>query len=85
VLVVEEISDTSAMVVYSIGASQRERIQPMQRRIRASVAGGTMKFKLGTSEVEYMLQPDGTLVGTFTSSGRRISRAYLKRTPAANG
>ena len=82
VLVIEEISDTSAMLVYSIGASVKEGIQPQYRRVRAAVAGSTLKFRLGSNDVDYALQGDGTLVGTFVASGGRVSRAYMKRAPA---
>ena len=79
VLVVEDINDTTAIVVYSVGAFAKEGIQPSYRRVRATVSGATLRFKLGQSAVDYDLRSDGALVGTFEAPTGRISRAYMKR------
>ena len=81
-LVVERIDGSAATVVYANGAmisSQGGGIDPGFRRLQARVQPGKIDFTLPNGAVvNYAMQADGTLAGTYDRSGQ-VSTARLTR------
>jgi hypothetical protein len=84
ILIVESLNASTVNAIYAYGAPSNGdvNITPGWRRIKGTVGPGTLDFVFpnGTT-VNYKLQADGTLAGTYTSKGFSSS-AKMSR-PAA--
>ncbi|MDR6859822.1 hypothetical protein [Variovorax guangxiensis] len=83
VLIVESVDASSATAIYSIGepSDSFTNIQPSWRRVKATVGPGTLEFSFPNgAAVNYKLQADGTLAGTYKSRGFDTT-AKMTRTP----
>ncbi|MDM0073415.1 hypothetical protein QTH90_03425 [Variovorax sp. J2P1-59] len=84
ILIVERIDASGATMVYSTGEPSNTyvNIAPQWRRINAKVGPGTLDYQFPNgATVNYKLQPDGTLAGTYKSRGFDTT-AKLTRAPA---
>jgi hypothetical protein len=81
-LIVERINGSTATVVYATGEPTGNlNFPPAWRRVQVIVGPGTLDYQFPNgATINYKLQSDGTLAGTYTSQGFRTT-AKLTRQP----
>ncbi|MDM0111348.1 hypothetical protein QTI66_04260 [Variovorax sp. J22R133] len=81
VLIVENIAANAFSAVYAWGDSQGEYANAKAgwRRINGTVADGKLSAKIGQANVVYVLNPNGTISGTYTNARGFESKATLKK------
>jgi hypothetical protein len=81
VLIVEKISPEGFVAIYAWGDSlgQNGNLKAGWRRINGTVDNGKLTAKLGQASVSYVLNPDGTINGTYTNARGFDSKATLKK------
>jgi hypothetical protein len=81
ILIIENVSADAFSAIYSVGDSltNEGRTKAGWRRIQGTVLEGKLMAKLGANNVEYVMQSDGTLAGTFTNARGFSSKATMKK------